>query len=252
MIAIVPPSPHAALLFVHGFAERARRHEATLAVLASRGIAAFAFDLHGHGSAAGTRDYVGDFTRLVADTAVRRREVARALPGVPLFIAGFSMGGLVALRSAADDAAGIAGTILIAPGFDPAGSAPRALKRLGVLVGRYVPFFPVARVDFRPYDAVAGENGRRTRTIAARTAAELMRASSAALTEAPQMRVPTLVFHGDRDRLASARGSRRFAQRFGGGDITLRIVPGGEHELLREPTGELVREEMIAWIAARH
>ncbi|GAC1309461.1 MAG: alpha/beta hydrolase [Vulcanimicrobiaceae bacterium] len=246
----LPPSPSAALLFVHGFAEHARRHEATLVALAERGIATFAFDLRGHGSAAGTRDYVGDFTRLVADTAAMRREVARTLPGVPLFIAGFSMGGLVALRSAADEPSGLAGMILIAPGLDPAGGVPLFVKRLGVLVGRYVPFLPVARVDFQRLDAAPGEP-RRRRVIAARTAAELMRASSLAFRTAAQVRLPALIFHGECDRLVSERGPRRFAAALGGADVTLRIVPGGEHELLREPTGRGVREEIVAWIAAR-
>jgi len=188
----VPAAPHAALLLVHGFAEHARRHEATLIALAARGIATFAFDLHGHGNAGGPRDYVGDFTRLVADTAARRRDVVRALPGVPLFIAGFSMGGLVAIRSVGDDPTTVAGLILIAPGVDPAGGVPRVIERLGIFIGRFVPFLPVARVDFQPYEPVEGDLRRRTRTIAARTAAELMRASSAVFASAPQMRVPTL------------------------------------------------------------
>ncbi len=247
----IPASPRAALLFVHGFAERSRRHEPTLVALAERGIATFAFDLRGHGDAAGTRDYVGDFARLVADTAAMRRDVARALPGVPLFIAGFSLGGLVALSSAADDANGLAGMILIAPGLDPAGRAPRALKGLGVFVGRYLPFVPVARVDFRPIDALPGEPLRRTRVIAARTAAELMRASSVAFRRAPHVELPALIFHGDRDRLVSSGGSRRFANELGGSDVTLRIVSGGDHELLRDPTGDGVRDEIVAWIFAR-
>lgn len=247
----LPTSPLAAMLFIHGLAEHARRHEPTLLALANRGIAAFAFDLHGHGNAAGTRDYVGDFPRLVTDTATMRREVARAVPGVPFFLAGFSMGGLVALRSAADDPGGLAGTILIAPGLDPAGAAPRLLKQLGCFVGRFVPFFPVARVDFRPYDAQPGETRLRRRIIAARTASELIRASSEAFRNAHDTRIPTLIFHGDRDRLVSARASRRYVERYGGDDVTLRIVAGGEHELLREPTGDAVRAEMIAWILAR-
>ncbi len=247
----VPRSPFAALLFVHGFAEHARRHEPTLAALAERGIATFAFDLRGHGAAAGTRDYVEDFAHLVADTAAMRRSVALALPGVPLFIAGFSMGGLIALRSAGDDPKGLAGIILIAPGLDPARGVPRCVKHLGIVVGRYIPYLPVARVDFGSPQPLPGEARGRTRTVAARTAAELMRASSAAFRAAAQLQLPTLIFHGDRDQLVSARGSRRFANALGGSDVLLRIIPGGEHELLREPTGPRVCDEIVAWIVPR-
>ena len=244
----VPESPVAAFLFIHGLAEHARRHEPTLLALAARGIAAFAFDLRGHGNAVGMRDYVGDFTRLVSDAATMRREVARVVPNVPLFLAGFSMGGLVALRNAANDPGGLAGLILVAPGLDPAGAAPRLLKQLGCFAGRFVPFLPVARVDFRPYDAEPSETRLRQRIIAARTASELIRASSDAFRTARNLRVPALIFHGDRDRLVSARASHRYVERYGGDDITLRIVAGGEHELLREPTGDAMRAEMIDWI----
>jgi alpha-beta hydrolase superfamily lysophospholipase len=47
--ADVPPEPWAAVLLLHGFGEHAGRHALTMAALAQRGIAVYAYDHRGHG-----------------------------------------------------------------------------------------------------------------------------------------------------------------------------------------------------------
>ena len=50
---------------------------------------------------------------------------------------------------------------------------------------------------------------------------------------------------------ASLEGSQRFAARAPAGNVALRIVPGGYHEPTRDPGGEALFDEIIAWIGAR-
>lgn len=79
---------------------------------ADAGIAAFRFNFRGIGATAG----VHDEGRGEADDMVRVIEHARGeLPGLPLYLAGFSFGGAVTVR--ASERVEFALAILVAPGF---------------------------------------------------------------------------------------------------------------------------------------
>ena len=76
------------------------------------GIAAFRFNFRGVGATAGTHDE----GRGETDDMLRVVEQARGeLPGVPLYLAGFSFGGAVTVR--ASERVEFAQAILVAPGF---------------------------------------------------------------------------------------------------------------------------------------
>jgi len=107
----------AAVVLVHGFGEHTGRHPALSAHLVPRGYAIWGFDLRGHGRSSGLRghimaweEYRGDMDRFLA--------LARAEEqGVPLFLYGHSLGGLIVLEYAADHPEGLAGVIALAPGL---------------------------------------------------------------------------------------------------------------------------------------
>ena len=74
--------------------------------------------------------------------------------------------------------------------------------------------------------------------IPARTAGESIRASAAAAAGANAWRVPTLVVHGDHDRIAALESARRFVARATNAEIELDVIAGGHHDLLRGRDGE--------------
>jgi alpha-beta hydrolase superfamily lysophospholipase len=247
----------ATLLFAHGYAESASRHEATFTYLASHGIAVETFDLPGHGASAGTRGFVRRFDDVVAFMRGERERLRALRPGTPLFAGGYSLGGLLAVRSAQADPDGLAGVVLVAPGLGVARSVPPLMRRIGVAFGDVAPHVPVARLSVRalrpdePLVTAASNRMGRDPLIPARTAAESIRASAAAFSEAASWRVPALIVHGERDAVVPLSGPRRFAQRTGRDDVTLHVVPNGHHDLLTGPAGDAVRAEIAAWIRAR-
>lgn len=252
--------PRAAVIFAHGFAEGALRHAPTFARFADAGIAAFACDFPGHGRSPGPRGFVRRFADLLASEALLRTRVRERLPGVPVFLMGYSLGAIVALRSAQGDGQDVAGVIAIAAGLGIATRVPAFLRTIAIAVAEVAPHLPVARLrlrDLRPED----EGHRRASLldvllprdplIPARTATEAIRASRAAFGDAATWRIPTLFVHGDRDSIAPLAAAQRFIARAAGPDVTLDLIAGGHHDLLTGRDGDGVRRDVLAWIRSR-
>jgi alpha-beta hydrolase superfamily lysophospholipase len=250
-------TPAAAVLFAHGFAESAMRHAATLEALAAAGIAAYAYDLRGHGRSPGSRGFIRRFDDLLAASSLARAWVAADAPGVPLFLMGYSLGGLVSVRSAERDPDGIDGVVLIAPGFEIAHDLPAFVRSLGIAVGEIVPHVPVAQLrlkHLRPDEPRAASFLDallpRDPLIPARTAGELIRASDAAFAGEGTYRAPTLVLHGELDRVVPLASARRFVERASHAEATLDVISGGHHDLLHGRDADAVRASILAWIRA--
>ncbi|BDE04947.1 hydrolase [Vulcanimicrobium alpinum] len=252
------PHPLAAVLLVHGYAEHAGRHERTMRRFAERGITTFSYDQRGHGRSPGARAFIERFEALVDDAAAMRGAAARAAAGVPLFLFGASMGGLVAIRSVEQSADGLAGLVLVAPALRIDHATPAIVRALAPFAAALVPRTPAARLDVRLLsrnpsvgagflaDPLTSKDG-----VTVRSAHEMVRGGVAALVDASRVALPLLIVHGDEDAIAAIAGSQLFLSAVGSGDATLRSVPGGFHEPFTDPGGDALVDETAEWILAR-
>lgn len=256
----VPPDPRAAVLLLHGFGEHAGRHAATAAAFARLGIAVYSYDQRGHGASPGARALVSDFDAWVDEARGMRDRVAAEQPGRPLFLMGASMGGLMAVRSAQRDPAGLAGVVLISPALDLGASAPPVVRALSAVISRVAPSAPVATLELAALSrdpAVAAAYVADPLThhgaVPARTGAELLAAGAAAMAAAPRWRLPAYIIAGDADRIVPAAGTQRFvaAAQSVGADVTLQLVAGGYHEPLTEAGGDRFIGAAAEWILDR-
>jgi alpha-beta hydrolase superfamily lysophospholipase len=110
------------VLFFHGFSDRFRNHDRLFSLWQAAGLRVLAFDLPGHGDTdSASLDHYNftDFASLAAAVEAETREN----PERPLYLAGWSLGGLIATRIAeAPELAGllgrqVAGLVLFAPGI---------------------------------------------------------------------------------------------------------------------------------------
>lgn len=120
---VAPPSPRADIVFVHGHADRLDNHAALMSAWVRAGFRVIAFDLPSHGSThvqaidAWSFDDLYKLVRLVERTTVARTDR-------PLFLAGWSFGGLVVTRLAQTPKAlagftrPVRGLVLLAPAVD--------------------------------------------------------------------------------------------------------------------------------------
>lgn len=249
-----PPHPRAALVIVHGLAEHSGRYGNVVDYFAPLGYALYAFDLRGHGRSPGPRGYVDSWRDYREDLAAFLARVADREPGLPRFLLGHSMGGVIALDYALVHPEGLQGVIASAPALGRI-ALPRALWVLAYALNRLRPRFSV-RLPLRAGDVT--RDARMVRSIeadplthdrgTARLAVELRHAAQRVEAHAREWRVPLLIVHGGADRLVSPEGSRRFARRVLFPDRELLEYPGGYHELFNDTIRERVLADVARWM----
>lgn len=249
--------PKGAVLLLHGYAEYAERyvqHYARLIPsLNAAGYDVYAYDQRGHGRSPGTRAVV-DAHQLVEDH-LAARQALYDLP-LPLFAFGHSLGGLVTAASALRDPRGLRGVILSSPALLVGEHEPALLKKLSPLLGRLFPRLPVTDLDEDALSRVPAELAAHhadTRIyhgkVPALTAATMLGLSES-LWPVTSWRLPTLLLHGENDKLADIRGSERFARQVGT-SVTFHRYAGGYHELLNDHDAPQVRQALLSWLEAQ-
>jgi alpha-beta hydrolase superfamily lysophospholipase len=226
------PRPACVALLVHGYGEHAGRFREVAEVLGAHGAAVYAPDHIGHGKSSGERVVVADFEDVVSDVHAVAGLARAAHPGLPLVLAGHSMGGLISARYAQRYGDELAALVLSGPVIG-AWELPGRLLALDEIPGTPVSPAALSRDPAvgAAYAADAlvwhGPMKRPTVEAFARTLETVARAGDVG-------RLPVLWLHGEDDRLVPLAGSRIGVEQLSGGDLTERIYPGARHEVFQE------------------
>lgn len=246
--------PRAIVLLQHGYAEYAERfvvdHGALIPRLVNAGFSVFAFDLPGHGGSPGTRGVVD------VDQAVQHHLNARGLleaQGLPLFLIGHSLGGLVTAASVVTLQDGIAGVILSSPAFDRRNTATRAIAER---VAKISPEWGIAAQqppgglsrDETAVQRFADDPHIYRGPLPAVMAASALRVANRVHKAAPTWTVPTIIVHGTADPFTPSGDSVAMFGRIAARDKILELVDGGRHELLNDVESERVMTTLLIWI----
>jgi acylglycerol lipase len=258
-IRCAPPDAAAVVLVIHGFGEYAARHVKTMQRWAGLKIATYAYDHRGHGHSPGKRAIVNRFDDLVDDALAMRDRAAAAQPGLPVFLFGISMGGVVATRSAQRRSEGLRGVVLLAPAFAVAENIPPLVQKLLRGVRKIAPNVALAPLTFRSLsrDPAVGEAYKIDPLtyhggVPVCSGTEIVAAGESAIADAPSYVLPTLILQGDADAIVFPIGATRFVEAAKSNrDLTLTMVPDGYHELFNDPDSEQLVESTAKWILAR-
>ncbi|MGR6964585.1 alpha/beta hydrolase [Geodermatophilus sp. URMC 61] len=249
--------PVGAVVLVHGAHEHGGRYRYVAARLAAAGYTSHAVDHPGHGRSPGRRGNIGSMAAAVDGVAELVRFAGGQHPGVPVFVYGHSLGGLIALQylTGTPDAR-VTGAVISAPALDT--STANAVQRtLAPLLSRFLPDLGVLQLDatavsrdpevVRDYRTdPLNHNGR----MVARTGAELMTAALAMPRRLPSLTMPLLVLHGTADRLVPPAASEVVRAHAGSPDLTVRTYGGLFHEPHNEPEKDDVLTDVVAWLDA--
>lgn len=245
-------------MLVHGFTEHSGRYEHVAQALAARNIALCAVDLRGHGRSPGARVWIERFSEHLDDVERFVTRVRREHSGMPLFLLGHSMGGLIVALLAIDRRVEVEGLIFSAPAIAVSDEVFPLLRRLAALVSRIWPRLRVVRMGCSRLsrDPANVERFRRDPLVfhgpfPVRTGTEILAAGDRARREAGAVRAPLLILQGTADRVVDPRGSQEFYDRAASADKTLKLYEGLYHDLFGEPEKEQVIAELVDWIAAR-
>ena len=246
--------PKAVIQLAHGAGEHAMRYFEPLAPLVEAGYVIYAADHRGHGMTSGMTS-LGDFgpggaPAAVDDMAVLARLIREREPVLPRVLFGHSMGAMFSQawlleHSGLIDALVLSGTAGPAPirpesinaSFEPARTPYDWLSRDEAEVDKYIAD-PFCGIRFKT-DSQASFMTLRERRMDAEALAKVKKG------------LPTYIFVGDADPI-NAKLARLTplvdAYKAAGLDVTLKVYPGGRHEMLNETNRAEVVADLIGWL----
>ena len=244
------------VVLVHGFAEHLGRYEHVAAHFANHDFTTYALDLPGHGQSEGDRHIIRSFGPHLGAIRQLLDEAKKREPGLPVFLLGHSMGGMLVTLLTVTSKPDVAGIVLSGPALpsgDNLGLAMRLIAKLGK-VAPWLPMRPLAAVSVSRDPAVvaAYENdplvyrGRmRLGTIRA-----FVRAIQRIDRDMETFALPLFIVHGSEDALAAPAGSEKLIARAASPDKSLKIYDGLFHEVFNEPERETVLKDVTDWLTA--
>jgi alpha-beta hydrolase superfamily lysophospholipase len=255
--SLVPEAPRAAALVVHGYGDHAGRYVHVLEALAAAGFAAHALDYRGHGRAQGRRAYVARFGEYLDDVDAAVARVREQAPGLPLFLVGHSLGGLIAALMAARPGADYAGVVLSAPYVRLRIDPSKVQLVLAKVVGRVIPFLPMKNPLTSAqltHDAAmrkwTDDDPLYLHVVTPRWFTESNDAQARLLQEAGAIKAPLLVQVGAEDPVAHPDGGRAVHGAAGSADKTLREYAGMFHEIYNEVDRAQPIGDLVQWLGA--
>ena len=246
--------PGAVIVIVHGICEHSGRYAHTVSRLNSWGYSVYRYDLRGHGRSQGDRGYVEDYQLFIDDAdrvvAMAKKENA----GIPIFLLGHSMGGLISAIYGIQHPDKLAGQVLSGP---PVMILP-AVQGILSLDYRARARTPIpnslTHAISRDKDVIDAYNGDPLilKEFSMMLMGEMfIKAGQWIVANRNIYNYPCLILHGGADQISPPEASRTFYENIASKDKELKIYDGLYHEILNEPEKETVLEDIHRWIAAR-
>lgn len=250
--------PKAVMVALHGMNDYSNFFDEPGQYLASKGIAAYAYDQRGFGQGPHPR-FWSSGRAMAEDLRNAAALVAARHPGVPLYILGESMGGAVTMLAVAEaPPPNLHGIILSAPAVWGRASMnvfQRAALWLSYqiapgweLTGRGLNITPSDNIEMLRKLSADPLVIKATRVDAIRGLVDLMDEAAAA---APGLRVPALVLYGEKDEIIPAEPTWDAIERLPatGSIQKVAVYPNGYHMLLRDLQARVVLDDIAAWVA---
>lgn len=254
----LPQRPRATVAVLPGGGDHLGRYPALTRALVEAGLEVALLDFRGHGRSAGRRWHVDAFTRYHEDLDAFLVAVRERTSGRKLFLAAHSMGALIATTWALLPGNAADGFVLSSPWFRPTVEPPRLKVALGLLVGRVVPWLPIA-TGLRLEELTSDEEMQRWtdedplygRKTTPRWFSEASLAQAALFPRMKAFRHPLLVLAGSADPVADPSAGEAFADQAASSDKEFRLYDGLRHELWNERDRARTVGDAVGWISAR-
>jgi alpha-beta hydrolase superfamily lysophospholipase len=246
--------PRAVIVNLHGLGDHSGLYPNLASHFPARGVALYAFDMRGNGRSPGQRAYLGSWKEYRGDLEAFVGRVREWEPGLPLFLLGNSLGGLVVLDYVLHYPGQVEGVIAAAPVLGDVG-VPPVLMALGRVMSRVLPRFSLnvgmdltglAREPSVIEAVLADPLFHRRGT--ARLSTEVTSAINRVQHLAGSLSVPLLILHGSADRMVPPDGSRTFFAKVRFPDREFREYPGAYHGLFADLGFETVLGDLEEWI----
>lgn len=251
-------APRAVLLVAHGAGEHSARYQQLALFFTGYNYAVAALDHNGHGYSEGRPGHVNNFDDYLYDLAILHGQLVSRFAGVPIFLLGHSMGGLIASNYLLRHQGDFVGAILSGPAIktdlQPGVVQMLLLRLLALLAPRLGMLQLDAQGVSRDPEVVRKYvedplvfHGK----MSARMLRELFAGMSMIQAGAANITLPMLILHGGADVMTAPEGSRFLYEHIGSTDKTLTIYPGLYHEIFNEPERAAVLAHVLDWCESR-
>jgi alpha-beta hydrolase superfamily lysophospholipase len=247
-------TPKAVVCLVHGLGEHSSRYANVGKAFAKAGFALVAFDLRGHGKSGGQRGHFPSLDIIMKDIHQLIQQGSEKLPGLPVFLYGHSLGGLLVLNYATYQKQSLSGVIATGAGLRSPVLEQKAKIALSKVLGSLLPTMTIPTgldangISRNPEVVRAYKNDPLVHDVATLSAARIgISAVDRAFSHAGEFSTPLLLMHGTADQVTYPHGSQEFAALVPE-SVTLKQWDGLYHEIHNEPEQEEVFAFMIDWM----
>lgn len=247
-------TPRAVVCLVHGLGEYSGRYTHVGRAFTDAGFALVAFDLRGHGKSGGQRGHFPSLDLLMDDIHQLIHQGNEKFPGLPVFLYGHSLGGLLVLNYATYDEHSLSGVIATGAGLRSPVLEQKAKIALSKVLGSLLPAVTIPTgldangISRNPEVVRTYKNDPLVHDVATLSAARVgVSAVDRAFSHAGEFSTPLLLMHGTADSVTYSRGSQEFAALVPE-NCTLKLWEGLYHEIHNEPEHDEVLAFMIKWL----
>jgi alpha-beta hydrolase superfamily lysophospholipase len=249
--------PKAVVCHAHGLGEHSGRYVHVAEAFTNAGYAMLGFDLRGHGRSGGARGHTPSIEAYMQDIDALFMQARARYPGLPMFLYGHSLGGILALIHGLQRKPDVKGIISTGPALHSALETQTALVAIVKLLGGVMPGIPVAsgldpQMISRDHEIVEKYihdplvHDRATLGFGK----SMLEATRWTLEHAGEFPLPLLLIHGKADQIAFPSSSIDFAVPLKD-RCTLMLWDDLYHEVHNEPEKKEVLNAMLIWMDAR-
>lgn len=241
---------------VHGLSDHSGRYEHVASRLEARDFAVYGFDRRGCGKSEGPRGHCPSYDMLIDDMRIFYCELQKIHPDAPILLFGLSLGAQLSLAYSMNYPQSVQGVIALSPWLTLPFKLPWWMENLANTLNVVAPSVSMDNrlnisdlsrneefiEDFRKDPLVH-------RKISARMYLQCSKAAQRLLKNPQVLETPTLLIHGDADKITSVEGSRQFAQMAPSTLMHYVEVPGGRHVLLQDACSKETWVAIEKWLS---
>lgn len=246
--------PKAVIALVHGLGEHCNRYNHMAEYFAQHNIAMVGYDRRGHGQSEGKRGHTPNYEALLVEVDDLLKVTKERYPVTPIFLYGHSMGGNILLKYLIDRNPQVKGAISSAAFIEFPSAPPAILIFIGKIMRKIYPAFTQS-------NGLNAENVSRDKAVVEKYKADplvhdkLTSATGMGMIETAKeletfsgkINIPTLLMHGNDDKMTGYMGSKNFAHRVNG-NLTYKEWENAYHEIHNEPNQKEVFDFTINWM----
>ena len=251
--------PRARIVILHGIRSHGEWYRRSCAKLVAAGFEVFVLDRRGSGLNTAHRGDCPGFRRLMDDVAEFIQHQRQERAWLPIFVAGISWGGKLAVGLAKRKPGLVDGLILLCPGLKPKVS-PTVSQRLRILVAsllRPTKFFPIPLNEPNLFTGSPHWQqfiATNRHDLHEATARFLFNSAAFDLYLKRAVKcvtVPTLTLLAGRDQIIDNAMTRQFLASFPSRDNRVFDYPDAEHTLEFEGDSHPIIADVVTWVERR-